>query len=119
MNNPNPFSTPEGIKEVLLRDGYHAAARLIEQLQSSISKDAEWKYLMQFVFEGNFYADVCREQLRSLWTAYCFHHNLDVDTAEYDYDLRTLWNAIIVPERESPEWSSFEGFECFMCKELV
>ena len=119
MNNPNPFSTPEGILEVLWRDGYHAAAKLIEQLRGSISRDAELKYLRQFAFESCFDAEVCRDQLRSLWTAHCFHHNLDVDTADYDQDLRVVWEAVAEVERETADWSNFDSFDQFMCKELV
>lgn len=128
MNNPNPFSTPEGILEVLWRDGYHAAAKLIEQLQNSISRKAELAYLKQFAFESSFDAEVCRDQLRSLWTAYCFHHDLDVDTAGYDFDLRVVWDAVASVERRSGGFSDFgsadsfddfDSFDQFMCKELV
>lgn len=115
----DPFSTPKGILEVLWRDGYHAAAKLIEQLQSSISREAELKYLKQFAFESCFDADICRDQLRSLWTAYCFHQNLDVDTAAYDHDLQELWEAVAEVERETADWSDFDSFDLFMCKELV
>lgn len=119
MNKPNPFSTPEGILEVLWRDGYHAAAQLIEQLRGSISKEAELKYLKQFAFESCFDTEVCRDQLRSLWTAYCFHHDLDVDTASYDNDLRVVWGVLADIEGETADWSDFDSFERFMCKELV
>lgn len=119
MTNPNPFSTPEGILEVLWRDGYHAAAQLIEQLRGSVNRDAELKYMKQFAFESCFDAEVCCDQLRSLWTAYCFHHNLDVDTADYDRDLRVVWEAVAEVERETADWSDFDSFDRFMCKELV
>lgn len=115
----DPFSTPEGILNVLWRDGYHAAARLIEQLQNSISREAELKYVKQFAFESSFDTEVCRDQLRSLWTAYCFHHALDVDTANYDNDLRDVWDAIASAEQETAGWSDFDSFDLFMGKELA
>lgn len=115
----NPFSTPEGILGVLRRDGYYAAATLIETLQNSISRAAELKYLKQFAFESCFDTEVCRDQLRSLWTAYCFHHNLDVDTAGYDTDLLAVWEAVAEVEQETADWSDFDSFGNFMCKELV
>ncbi len=107
------------ILRVLCTDGYHDAAQLIEQLQNSINQEAELKYMKQFAFESCFDADVCRDQLRSLWTAYCFHHSLDVDTADYDADLRVLWEAVAEVERETADWSDFDSFDRFMCKELV
>ena len=55
----NLFSTPEGIVEVLWRDGYHAAAELIERLSGSISRDAEWKYLKAFARERSCLVSRC------------------------------------------------------------
>lgn len=116
------FSTPEGILDVLWRDGYHAAARLIEKLQTTISKEAELNYLRKAANESCFNSEEARNQLRSLWTAYCFHQNLDVDTAEYDSTLLYLWNEI---DKNVPcavgdaDWSDFDHFDLFMGEELA
>lgn len=114
------------ILRILRLDGYSDAANWIEDLQAAleltanqINRDAELKYLRQFAFESCFDTEVCRDQLRSLWTAYCFHHNLDVDTADYDQDLRVVWEAAAEVERETADWSNFDSFDQFMCRELV
>ena len=115
----NYYETPKGILEILWQDGYHAAARLIEHLQSAISREAELKFLRAFIAESCFDTEVCRDQLRMLWTAYCLHHNLDVDTAGYDSDLRELWEAVAADEKDTADWSGFDGFDKFMCAYLV
>ncbi len=114
----NPFSTPEGILEVLWRDGYHAAAELIEQMRGT--RDAEWKYLKQFVRENNFNRTLPCNQLRSLWTAYCFHHELIVDTSGYDNDLLELWNFMVnCGYPVSLWWANYDTFTNFMSEYLV
>lgn len=32
--------------------------------------------------------------LHCLWVAYCLHHDLDADTATYDYDILHLWESL-------------------------
>ena len=97
--------------DILRRDGYHAAAQMMESMQGTVSREAEMKYLKEFVRQGCFDEELSRDQLRCLWTAYCFHHNLDVDTSGYDEDLNELWDAMGEPNRE--------GFDNFMCEYLV
>lgn len=104
---------------LLRRDGYHAAARIIEALQSTISREAEMEYLKEFVQQGSFDDEISRDHLRCLWTAYCFHHNLDVDTARYDNDLLGLWDVMLEGEPETADWSSYDEFDNFMCRYLV
>lgn len=88
----NYYETPKGILEILWQDGYHAAARLIERLQSD-NRTAEFEFMRSYVAESCFDDAICRDRLRMLWTAYCLHHDLDVDTAGYDNDLLELWSA--------------------------
>lgn len=57
-------------------------------------------------------ATVCR-QLRSLWTAYCLHHNINVDTAQYDNDLWLVWGK--VENKKHNYASNFDEFETYMC----
>lgn len=97
--------------DLLWRDGYHAAARIIGTLQTTISRKVEMDYLKTFVQQGCFSEELSWNQLRCMWTAYCFHHNLDVDTSGYDEDLNELWDAMGEPNRE--------GFDNFMCEYLV
>lgn len=115
----NYYETPKGILEILWRDGYHAAARLIERLQTTVSRTAEFEFLRAYVVESCFDDDICRDRLRMLWTAYCLHHDLDVDTAGYDNDLLELWNKLTETGDGTSEWADFDGFDKFMCIYLV
>lgn len=87
-----------------------------EELQGFINKSAELEYLKSFVCGGDFDEKLYRNQLRSLWTAYCFHHNLTVDTQEYDNALLGLWNLLGV---QQDAWKSYDTFDSFLCEFLV
>lgn len=103
---------------LLWRDGYHAA-RIIEALQSMISREAEMEYLKEFVQQGCFDDEICKDHLRCLWTAYCLHHDVDVDTARYDKNLLGLWDMMLEREPETADWSNYDEFDNFMCRYLV
>lgn len=114
------------ILHILRLDGYGYAANWIEDLQEAlerannqINQEAELKYMKQFAVESCFDTDGSHDQLRCLWTAYCFHHELDVDTADYDADLREVWEAVAEVERDTADWSDFDSFDRFMCQGLV
>lgn len=88
----------------------------------SISREAELKYLEAFAYQSDFGEELSRKQLRALWTAYCFHHNLDVDTAGYDNDLLGLWshiNKAVDAVTEESDWSCYDKFDGYMCVCLV
>lgn len=104
---------------LLWRDGYHAAARIIEVLQGTVSREAELEYLKEFARQSCFDDELSRDHLRCLWTAYCFHHNLDVDTARYDNDLLGVWNVMLEEEPKTADRSSHDEFDSFMCRYLV
>lgn len=78
---------------------------------------AELDYLKNFARESHLDEDLCRDQLRCLWTAYCFHRNIDVDTSRYDEDLQELWE--VVDEPDCDDWHDFDTFDNFMCRYLV
>lgn len=105
--------------DLLWRDGYRAAARIIETLQSTISRKIELKYLKDFVQQSSFEDKNSRDQLRCLWTAYCFHQNLDVDTSGYDNDLLELWSLMLDKEHKTADWEDIDSYEGFMCCYLV
>ena len=104
---------------ILRRDGYHAAARIMESLQGTVSREAEMGYLKEFVRQSCFDEEIGRDQLRCLWTAYCLHHGLDADTSGYDNDLKKLWNTMAEDEPETADWSDYDSFDNFMCRFLV
>ena len=50
------------------------------------------------------------KQLRTLWTAYCIHQNMSIDTLSYDRELRQVWQAlesVQVCSRRSKDSSGF------------
>lgn len=96
---------------------YAAAWSEIRKLPAT---DIEFEYLKKFAKTGDFDFQLARDQFRALWTAYCFHEGLDVDTARYDRYLRDLWDAI--PAGSDPrdiDWRDFDAFGNFMCAYLV
>lgn len=80
----------------------------------------EFEFLKSFAQESFLDVESCRNQLKSLWTAYCIHQNLDVDTALYDEDMMRLWNTVQESECDvSDVWENFEQFDNFLCQDLV
>lgn len=66
--------------------------------------------------------ELCRKQLRSLWTAYCICNDYAVDTAPYDRDIAKVWDAVIENRKVLGSEDIFDDFDCFddfMCEELV
>lgn len=110
--------TDEQLIQVLYRDGYHAAAKRLEQTKGSMSREAEYKYLLSYAEQSCLDDDECQDCLRILWTAYCLHHNLDVDTAQYDNDLLSLWNKMEAAGNTG-EWEDYDDFDNHMCSHLV
>ena len=111
---------PSKVKEMLQQDGYFDAVKLIELLEGSINRKAEFLYLKAFARESSFDNYLSREQLRCQWTTYCFHHELIVDTAEYDNELRELWEFMVKCGYPLTRWwGSYDSFDAFMCKYLV
>ena len=82
-------------------------------------RNVEFKFMVSFAEESYFDEDICRDRFRMLWTAYCLHHNLDVDTKSYDSDLRELWEAVAADDEDTADWSDFDSFDTFMCRYLV
>lgn len=114
------MTSANDVKTILRRDGYFDAVTLIETSENSISRKAEFQYLKAYARESSFDEDICRNQFRCLWTAYCFHHELAVDTAGYDNDLLELWNFMANCGYPLIQWwGSFYTFGSFMCKYLV
>lgn len=109
----------EEIVSGLKAEGHVEAARYIEKNLAVINRTAEFGYMKAFVIEGDLADAVHRNQLLSLWTAYCLHHGLDVDTKEYDEDLASIWREIVQTDKATACLDDFEIFGLFMCKDLV
>lgn len=91
----------------------------VTDLTDIISRESEAKFLFDFARESCFDVEVCRDQLRILWTAFCLHHGLDVDTLNYDCELQVLWNVISESEPDTADWNDLDSFYGFMCRWLV
>ena len=55
-----------------------------------MDRTTEFDYMVDFAMTHNLDEGLVRDHLRALWTAYCLHYNLAVDTTEYDKDLIRL-----------------------------
>ena len=84
-----------------------------------MDRNAEFKFIVSFATQSYFDEDICRDRFRMLWTAYCLHYDLDVDTASYDSYIRELWKAVAADEEDTADWSDFDSFGNFMCRYLV
>ena len=99
-----------------------------------MERNAEFKFMASFAMQSCFDEDICRNRFRMLWTAYCLHYDLDVDTASYDSYIRELWKAVAAEYDEdlarlwdvvseagdgTTEWSDYESFDHFMSRYLV
>lgn len=51
-----------------------------------MTEQSEWQFIVDYLKDSttDFYNDACQNQLVALWTSYCLHNSLDVDTAMYD-----------------------------------
>lgn len=84
-----------------------------------MDRNKELQYIHSFVQESDFGFEVCRDQIRSLWTAYCLHHGLDVDTSSYFNELHGLWEVLEETEPDTADWSDYDSFDDYMCRYLV
>ena len=84
-----------------------------------MDKQAELNYMLAFAEEAVLDSELVYDQLRALWTAYCMHHNLDVDTAGYDQNLKMLWERVSDIEEDAIFWSDLGSFGNFLAKFLV
>lgn len=84
-----------------------------------MDRKSEFNYLRQYIAESCFDEEICRDLLRMLWTAYCLHHGLDVDTSGYDNDLLELWSELEKTGDGTADWSNYDDFDNFMCAYLV
>jgi len=79
---------------------------------------SELIYLIEFATHNDSGNPLVREQLRALWTAYCFHAGMLVDTAYYDNIILRLWNEM-EDAKQTRGFKDFDDFDNFMCKWLV
>lgn len=85
--------------------------------------NCELEFICEFAKGSVFGYQLAQRQLRSLWTAYCFHNNIDCDTKRYDDDLAAVWEEARLnsgcPWRSGEELADYTLFGNFMCEEIV
>lgn len=71
----------------------------------------EFGSIYNFVKTKDFDFSVYRRQLRSLWTTYCIHHNINKNSPEIDQTrfLYYLWNNIA--SKDNSDWTDENGKE--------
>lgn len=49
-----------------------------------MTEKSEWQFLVDYLKDDttDFYNDACQNQLVALWTSYCLHNSLDVDSTK-------------------------------------
>ena len=94
------------------------AADAIEHLNNNIPILAEFEFLTGYVAESCFDEEICRDRLRMLWTAFCLHQGIDVDTRDYDELLGRLWAKMEEAEDYSGDWADAASFDIFMARYL-
>lgn len=83
-----------------------------------INLEAEFRFLLAYAGESALDEEICRDQLRMLWTAFCLHHNYDVDTKQYDERQMTLWTEVQNTGDGTSEWEDYDAFANFLAKFL-
>lgn len=111
-NKGRPMAGAENTIDVI--DGMYA-----RQKGHGIDRSEEFTFMAQFAARSFLEKELDRNQLRAMWTAYCFHHVLEVDNAEYDNDLMELWSDVVEANEETDDWSDYGDFDSFMCSDLV
>lgn len=95
------------------------AKRKIGEEKAQNNKIDEFEFILDFVKDGDFSFDVCRKQLRSLWTAYCLHKGYECDTLQYDTDLTLVWRNMLqygtIPWKDD---MARDLFDAYMREEL-
>ena len=105
------------IAKVAAQEGCSESAIRLIPLKEFDKQETEFDYLCEFAKEADFGCEALpAEQLRALWTAYCFHTNLDIDTFECDTALRKVWN--VLKDKESCCWDNFDEFDHYMADGL-
>lgn len=85
----------------------------------TVERQAERDYLLSFVQEAGFDQEIACDQLLCLWTAYCLHHNVAVDTREYDTTLYAVWETLHQGEEDPAMWCDYGSFDRTMARYLT
>lgn len=94
----------------------------------NIDKNNELQYIKDFIKESDdqyYYSFLHWQQLLSLWTTYCLHHNLTPDTYEYDTTVRRLYDQISSQLKEknleitNTRFKTYKEYDLYMGQQLA
>ena len=118
------YARTRGMNEIVKRqvqllrtDGYLDAAEIEWQCRH-FNLAFELAHITEFAVAHDSGDPLVREQLRALWTAYCFHADYIVDTAPYDNALQGIWT-VMEDAGQTRGFAGFRDFDNFMCNLLV
>lgn len=86
-----------------------------------MTEQSEWQFIVDYVKDSttNFCNATCHSQLMALWTSYCLHNSLDVDTAMYDAVLMDLFNALSDEQKAELHCTGFSELDSMMAQWLI
>lgn len=93
-----------------------------------MKRNDEFQEITKFVKSMYFYERRDFEVLRAMWTTYCIHWNLQIDTADYDNDVMCLFNLVRATALQAKEQMLdaeklkrlyFKSFDNFMGKYMA
>ena len=84
-----------------------------------MNQKEEFNYLLLFIEESGSRIDAL--QTRALWTAYCLHNDLEIDTRKYDDNLKRVYKAMLDVEADKYYvfFEDYEEFDSYMGVYLV
>nr|WP_300785077.1 hypothetical protein [uncultured Acetatifactor sp.] len=93
-------------------DGCMERAGPLEDLARTMVLRAEYNYLLCFAEDNCFHDCYLQDQLRAIWTAFCFHAGWEADTEPYDNTMMELWDRIGEKQGGWPDFGSFDDYMC-------
>ena len=86
-----------------------------------MTEQSEWQFIVDYVKDSttNLRHATCRSPLMDLWTSYCLHNSLDVDTAMYDAVLMDLFNALSDEQKAELHCTGFSELDSMMAQWLI
>lgn len=86
-----------------------------------MDEQREFEYILDFIKgKKDFFGDAhSLLHLMSLWTAYCLHQSLVVETRKYNNRMMEMWEAMLENDNAPYPSSEYDLFYRSMCRYLV
>lgn len=91
-----------------------------------MKRDDEFREIIFFI-KDMWFTMRSFEHLRCMWTTYCIHHDILIDTADYDNDMMCMFNLVRAISRQTKQKMDtnklkrlyFKNFDNFMGKYMA